>query len=253
MWWSHRRRPNQAAFDAQASCGLDNYPEDSFTEIQWQMHGVSPPTTTTPSAACSSHRSRSDCNDGSNCCWSNRRCSDHAGSACDYSGSSSSGGSDGGSSSSATDLSSTMTFDLPAAAVTAVLNNATVRAAFDAAFKTDMGAALGVPTSRITVTAVRQGSLLVDFTVTSMTDAVWADRMTGDVALPTLSSDATLTGAGVAIPASVPASSASTPSSASAPAEGVATSAGPPLHVAPAGTLATAGLAAVASAALQRC
>jgi len=252
MWWSTSVSGNQAAVDAQASCGLDNYPEDGFTEIQWRLIGLSPPTTTTPSAACSSHSSRRDCNDGSNCCWSNRRCSDHAGSACDYSGSSSSGGSDGGSSSSATDLSSTMTFDLPAEAVTAVLNNATVRAAFDAAFKTDMGAALGVPTSRITVTAVRQGSLLVDFTVTSMTDADWDDRMTGNLALATLSSDATLAGAGVSVPVSVPASSASSPTSSSEP-QGTVASAGHPVRVVSVGSLATAGIAAAASAALQGC
>lgn len=252
MWWSTSVSGNQAAVDAQASCGLDNYPEDDFTYVQWRLIGLSPPTTTTPSAACSSHYSRRACNDGSNCCWSNRRCSDHAGSACDYSGSSSSGGSDGGSSSSATDLSSTVTFDLPAEAVTAVLNNATVRAAFDAAFKTDMGAALGVPTSRITVTAVRQGSLLVDFTVTSMTDADWDDRMTGNIALATLSSDATLAGAGVSVPVSVPASSASSPTSSSEP-QGTVASAGHPVRVVSVGSLATAGIAAAASAALQGC
>jgi len=145
-----------------------------------------------------------------------------------------------------------MTFDLPAEAVTAVLNNATVRAAFDAAFKTDMGAALGVPTSRITVTAVRQGSLLVDFTVTSMTDADWDDRMTGNIALATLSSDATLAGAGVSVPVSVPASSASSPTSSSEP-QGTVASAGHPVRVVSVGSLATAGIAAAASAALQGC
>merc|ERR1719486_1300161 len=169
-WWSTSIRPNQVAVDAQASCGLDNYPADN-NYLTWARLGLSVPTTTTPSAG-----SGSGCDSSSHdsCCWSraHRRRRNDCSTTILRSASSSS---------SATTLSSTMTFDLPAAAVTAVLNNATGRAA----------------------------------------------------------SDAALTGAGVAIPASVPASSASTPSSASAPAEGVATSAGSPLHVAPAGTLAT--------------
>merc|ERR1712176_927530 len=71
---------------------------------------------------------------------------------------------------------------------------------------------------RIAVTALRRGSLLVDFTVTSpsgsfnkITNAKFAERMTGDISLEYLSSDAILKNAGIFFPPSVPASSANIP------------------------------------------
>merc|ERR1712176_1385519 len=71
---------------------------------------------------------------------------------------------------------------------------------------------------RIAVTALRRGSLLVDFTVTSpsgsfnkITNAKFVERMTGDISLEYLSSDVILTNAGIFFPPSVPASSATIP------------------------------------------
>merc|ERR1712019_74556 len=119
-------------------------------------------------------------------------------------------------------VSSTLTFDLPDVAVNAIIDTEHVRSAFETAFKRDIGEKLGLGSTasskRIAVTALRRGSLIVDFTVTSpsgsfkkITDEKFAERMTGDISLEYLSSDAILKSAGISFPTSVPASSATTP------------------------------------------
>merc|ERR1712151_708817 len=119
-------------------------------------------------------------------------------------------------------VSSTFTFDLPDVAVNAIIDTEQVRSAFETAFKRDIGEKLGLGSTassrRIAGTALRRGSLIVDFTVTSpsgsfkkITDEKFAERMTGDISLEYLSSDVILTSAGISFPASVPASSATTP------------------------------------------
>jgi len=117
-------------------------------------------------------------------------------------------------------VNATFTIDLADAAVTAVIENKEVRNAFSDAFKRDIGKKLGLGGSasrrRINVTDVRRGSLLVEFTVTSepgksstITNAKFNERMTGEIELERLSSDDTLIDAGVVFPASVPTSSVS--------------------------------------------
>merc|ERR1712066_748718 len=107
-------------------------------------------------------------------------------------------------------------------AVNAIINTEQVRSAFETAFKRDIGEKLGLgrtaSSKRIAVTALRRGSLLVDFTVTSpsgslkkITNAKFVERMTGDISLEYLSSDVILTSAGISFPTSVPASSATIP------------------------------------------
>merc|ERR1719238_1882806 len=108
-------------------------------------------------------------------------------------------------------VSATFTFDLGDAAVTAVIENEMVRNAFSDAFKRDIGKKLGLGGTasrrRINVTDVRRGSLLVEFTVTSepgksstITNAKFNERMTGEIELERLSSDDTLIEAGVVFP-----------------------------------------------------
>jgi len=119
-------------------------------------------------------------------------------------------------------VSSTLTFDLPDVAVNAIIDTEQVRSAFETAFKRDIGEKLGLgstaSSNRIAVTALRRGSLIVDFTVTSpsgslkkITNEKFAERMTGDISLEYLSSDVILTSAGISFPTSVPASSATVP------------------------------------------
>merc|ERR1712151_1233434 len=119
-------------------------------------------------------------------------------------------------------VSSTFTFDLPDVAVNAIIETEQVRNAFETAFKRDIGEKLRLGSTasskRIAVTALRRGSLIVDFTVTSpsssfkkITNEKFAERMTGDISLEYLSSDVILTSAGISFPASVPASSATIP------------------------------------------
>jgi hypothetical protein len=119
-------------------------------------------------------------------------------------------------------VSSTFTFDLPDVAVNAIIDTEQVRNAFETAFKRDIGEKLGLgstaSSNRIAVTALRRGSLIVDFTVTSpsgslkkITNEKFAERMTGDISLEYLSSDVILTSAGISFPTSVPASSATIP------------------------------------------
>merc|ERR1712007_89495 len=119
-------------------------------------------------------------------------------------------------------VSSTFTFDLPDVAVDAIIDTEQVRSAFETAFKRDIGEKLGLgrtaSSRRIAVTALRRGSLIVDFTVTSpsssfkkITDEKFAERMTGDISLEYLSSDVILTSAGISFPTSVPASNAIIP------------------------------------------
>merc|ERR1712232_872559 len=121
-------------------------------------------------------------------------------------------------------VSSTFTFDLPDVAVNAIIGNEQVRSAFETAFKRDIGEKLGLGSTasskRIAVTALRRGSLVVDFTVTSpsgsfkkITNSKFAERMTGDISLKYLSSDVIPTNAGIFFPPSVPASSATIPDS----------------------------------------
>eukprot|EP01047_Picozoa_sp_COSAG01_P001565 COSAG01_NODE_36_length_34092_cov_26.350032_18_plen_228_part_00 len=67
--------------------------------------------------------------------------------------------------------------------VAALTGNATVKAAFETAFKTDIAAALSIEHSRIAVTSITAGSVVVAFTVAPKADGTQLSNIVASTAL----------------------------------------------------------------------